>query len=1174
VRSSDPPKQRRSARQDLLLIALLALAAFYLGRTLGLWDRFEGVAERFAPGAFKDLTGILLTLGAAFAVFGIRRWQQAIREAELREEAERRYRTIVERVPAVAYIWDAVYEPGTAPAMYISPQIEALLGYTAQQWIDDPALWYEAVHPDDRDAALRSWRRALEDGTPFHAVYRVRAADGRTVWIRDEAVPVGGDRRARPIFQGVMFDVTDQQRAEGELRAAEERYRSLVEHLPVTVYTDANDETVTALYLSPQYETLTGYSPEERLADPGLWMRIVHPDDRELVREANERTVKRGGAYDIEHRIRTKDGRTVWVHDHSVPVVGPDGDRVWQGVLTDVTERRLAEEALARQDRILRAASFAAERFLRTGSWADALEDVLAGLGEAGGASRASVYRIEIDETGRPCVALVRGWAAAGVRPISEYMEGRSFPFADAGLERWAEMLSAGELVYGLAGSFPDGERETLAAAGIRSVVAVPVSAGGAWWGYVAFDHVAEDRVWQRGEIDALRVVANTIGAAIERDRAAEELAEAETRYRTLVEQIPAITYTWTWRSNEYIVVYASPQIEGILGYSIAEWKANPTAWYDWIHPDDRDAVIAENKRCEVTGDSYSMQYRMTTKQGRAIWVEDSWVVVGDEDGGHRYFQGVVFDITERKLSEQQLREAEQRHRGLIETIPAATYIDTVDHLSKAVYMSPQIEQIFGYTPEEWLADPELWEQGLHPDDHDEVVARVERLNAEGETYEAEYRFIRRDGRTVWVQDQAVMIHDDEGRPLFVQGVMFDVTARKEAEEQLREAEERFRGIVEHIPAAIYVGRPDESMQTTYVSPQIEDITGIIPDEWVGDPDAWLNALHPEDREEIPRTYLDAIRQERPWSGEYRMIRRDGRMIWVHDETVFLHDDEGRHTVLQGVISDVTDRKLAEQALRDSERREREAAERLRALDEMKNTFLAAVSHELRSPLTTILGIALTLERADMTELDRNDLLERLASNARKLDRLLKDLLDIDRLNRGMVTPQYHLTDVGALARRTVEHLEALSGRSVLVQTVPVTLSVDPAKVERIVENLMMNAARHTTADRTIWLRVEPRDDGVTIAVEDDGPGIPAEISEAIFEPFRQGPNVSSHAPGTGIGLSLVARFAELHGGRAWVEERKGGGASFRVFLPSGSADETEGLRGDGVTALDRAEAG
>jgi signal transduction histidine kinase len=114
----------------------------------------------------------------------------------------------------------------------------------------------------------------------------------------------------------------------------------------------------------------------------------------------------------------------------------------------------------------------------------------------------------------------------------------------------------------------------------------------------------------------------------------------------------------------------------------------------------------------------------------------------------------------------------------------------------------------------------------------------------------------------------------------------------------------------------------------------------------------------------------------------------------------------------------------------------------------------------------------------------------------------------------------------------------------------PVVAWVDPAKVERVVENLLANADRHTTPDTPVWVTVARQDGGVLLAVEDAGGGVPKELRSALFEPFRQGPGAPAHAPGVGIGLSLVARFAELHGGRAWVQDRPGGGASFRVLLP------------------------
>ncbi len=256
---------------------------------------------------------------------------------------------------------------------------------------------------------------------------------------------------------------------------------------------------------------------------------------------------------------------------------------------------------------------------------------------------------------------------------------------------------------------------------------------------------------------------------------------------------------------------------------------------------------------------------------------------------------------------------------------------------------------------------------------------------------------------------------------------------------------------------------------------------------------------------------------------------------------------------------DITERKRAERALRASERkysdafkREREAAQRLRTLDEMKNTFLEAVSHDLRTPLTSILGSALTLERSklDLPAEDALDMVARIAANARKLERLLSDLLDLDRLQRGIVSPKRRATDLVEFVQRSVGDADT-KGRTIALDVEPGTVPIDQAKTERILENLVSNSLRHTPVEAKIWVRARPQNGGVLFVVEDDGPGVPEDLREAIFEPFRQAPGSSSeHAPGVGIGLSLVRRFAELHGGRAWAEERPGGGASFHVFLP------------------------
>ena len=281
-------------------------------------------------------------------------------------------------------------------------------------------------------------------------------------------------------------------------------------------------------------------------------------------------------------------------------------------------------------------------------------------------------------------------------------------------------------------------------------------------------------------------------------------------------------------------------------------------------------------------------------------------------------------------------------------------------------------------------------------------------------------------------------------------------------------------------------------------------------------------------------------------------LARAGR---THEVTVStLTDHLGFPTGQLVVARDVTERRRVERQLRDSLEREQASTRHLRALDQMKSTFLQAVSHELRNPLASVLGIAVTLQRRgqqlDLT--DAADLLNRLSRSARKMDRLLNDLLDLDRLAQPGVNPERELVDLGQLVERVVKEASAelLEQRPLHLEVCPLRLEIDPPKVERIVENLLATAARHTPPGTPVWVRVEPREQGALLVVEDAGPGVPAQLREMIFQPFRQGPRPNSHAPGLGVGLALVRVFAQLHGGRAWVEERPGRGASFRVHLP------------------------
>jgi PAS domain S-box-containing protein len=370
---------------------------------------------------------------------------------------------------------------------------------------------------------------------------------------------------------------------------------------------------------------------------------------------------------------------------------------------------------------------------------------------------------------------------------------------------------------------------------------------------------------------------------------------------------------------------------------------------------------------------------------------------------------------------------------------------------------------------------------------------------------------------------------------------------------------ERFHELVESLDAVFWESRAG-SLGFTFLSRRAADMFGAD-DAWVSADRSWGEHIVEDDRAAALRALREGGSDGDDTGFEYRVQTPEGGTAWIRDFVHAVRDAQGTVEGYRGLMVDITERKRAEQALRKSERkyseafrREREAAQRLRALDEMKNTFLEAVSHDLRTPLTSILGSALTLEqsRLQLAPEDALDLVGRIASNARKLERLLSDLLDLDRLQRGIITPQRRSTDLDALVRHCVDETEHEAAREITVEVDHVTVEVDAAKVERIVENLLSNAIRHTPASAQVWVRASEQDGGVLLVVEDAGPGIAEDLREAVFEPFRQAPgSASMHSPGVGVGLTLVRRFAELHGGRAWVEPREGGGASFRVFLPA-----------------------
>lgn len=269
---------------------------------------------------------------------------------------------------------------------------------------------------------------------------------------------------------------------------------------------------------------------------------------------------------------------------------------------------------------------------------------------------------------------------------------------------------------------------------------------------------------------------------------------------------------------------------------------------------------------------------------------------------GPPLFTACLHDVSERREAEERLRAAEFRYRALVEQLPLVFYIDATESpVAGALYVSRQLESLLGYTPEEWLSTPGLYERSIHPDDRERVLAACAEAYERGEELRLEYRMLAADGRTVWVEDRSVLVEPPDGGPPFRQGFAVDVTERKQAEEALRQAEVRYRTLVEELPLAVYVDRLDAVGASVYVSPQIEPMLGYPVEEWLANQSLFVEILHPDDRERVLAAHERTQTTGEPLGLEYRLRARDGRTVWVKDEARVIAD--GGERFLQGTCS-------------------------------------------------------------------------------------------------------------------------------------------------------------------------------------------------------------------------------------------------------------------------------
>ncbi|HET7271185.1 MAG TPA: PAS domain-containing protein [Rubrobacter sp.] len=795
-------------------------------------------------------------LGASVVMI-FRNWLRRLRAR--RGSAEREVAEL-ERVPAVTYVQEVGHND---TAVYVSPQVEALTGYSTKDFEENPDLWYGAIHPEDIGRVIAEDERTDDTGERFSMEYRMVRRDGGVVWVRNEAV-LAEDQEGRPrLWQGVMIDVTERKRIEAALYESEQRFRGAFENASTGVALIGMDRRY--FKVNRALCGMLGYPEEELLLKTSP--EITHPDDREVGRERSESLLAGEIESDIrEKRYVRKDGETVWVLTSVSVVHDPEGNPShFVSQFQDITQRKRVEEALKESE----------ERF-----------------------------RALVQNASDMVVVTEADGTVRYVSPAVEKVLGRK-PEELSGKDTFAIMHPE---------DVPRARQfltDVVKRPGVTSSVELRLRHADGSWRHV------ESRCTNLLEDPAVRGVVINSRDVTRRKEAETRLREAEARYRTLVEQIPAGVYIQEVE-HEGAIAYISPRIEDILGYSPNEYVEDPGLWKETTYPEDREKVLAEDALTDETGEPFRMEFRKITRDGRVIWIRDEAILVRDAEGNPLHWQGIFFDITERKQAEEKLRESKRRLSALLSNAPAYLYRCRNEQGWPNEFVSDYAFELTNYTPEELTDGRVMFGDLIVEEDRVRIWDEVQAALAGRKSFELQYSIRRKDGGVRHVEERGQGLFSEDGEVEAIEGVVYDVTERVRAEEALREAEERYRTLVEQIPAVTYIDRADDSFESVYTSPQIEEMLGYSQEEWRANR-LWEKRLHPADRERVLAADDRLEIRGEAFSEEYRLLAKNGSVVWVREEAVLIRDEQGEPLYWQGVIFDMTERKEAEEELRKSQ---------------------------------------------------------------------------------------------------------------------------------------------------------------------------------------------------------------------------------------------------------------
>lgn len=881
------------------------------------------------------------------------------------------------------------------------------------------------------------------------------------------------------------------------------------------------------------------------------WLKLLHPDDREKWSNYWNDCVTRYIPFEFECRIYLEQTGTYrWQLVRAVPKIETNGGRSrWYGSSTDIHEHKLIENRLREQARELEMVNWinstlAAELNL------EKLVKIVIDVGTQLSGAKFGAYLQCVDISG------TANYACLSISGISDDEQG-ALQLAcitsifqrtrhDAKVVRSDDIQSDARYAEVVRNKDMECRKIT-----VRSYMSVPVVARtGEVLGGMVFGH-PESGIFDMDDERLIMGLATQASIAVDNAKLYRDLISSKNDARRQYEQLNAIYATAPIglclvdndlrivRINEHLKMLVSCDIADVKGYNLGDVLGDAASS---LEPLCRNAL--DEKRPAL-----DLELSWVAPDGITIFWLCSCYPILEPDGDVLGVNTVVQDITDRKRGELELA----RLGSIVENSYDAIIGKTLD--GQITSWNSGAERIYGYTAEEAIG--KSISIVIPPDKHQEELDILTSLrNGKHVSLDETVRVSKIRGN-IHVSSTLSPIRNRAGEVVGVSTIARDITAKKLAEKKARDDEERMRLILQ----ATRIGTWDWDINTNEVrwSDNMEELHGRSPGNFHGNLASALADVFPEDKPLIEASITDALNTKGDYRAEYRVLGEDGRTHWMEGRGRVIYDISGKVSHMAGVCMDITERKEAEEALKVSETMLRAQTEELAIAHRQKDQFLAMLAHELRNPLAPISNAVqlLKIQKPEQREQILAWAIEVIDRQVWLISRLVDDLLDIARITRGHIELKLQEVDL-----HDVVHVAAESAKvwfdikhqafQVDIQHQPIRVHADPTRLIQVISNLLNNASKFTPEYGRIGLRIHRKNNDAVISVSDNGVGIPGDTLPHVFDLFTQADrSLDRRKGGLGLGLSLVKKLVEMHGGYVLASSPgMGRGSEFTIHIP------------------------